>query len=332
MTYDNDFGASGGQMGSTGAMGNTSVSAMFDSHDDAQRAVDRLVQAGIPMAQIRMVSGGTTGGSTTMTSQGDQDKGFWDSLSDFFFPDEDRYAYAEGLSRGGYLVTVTGLGSTQYETALDILDDEGSVDLDQRTESWRSEGWGGYESSSYATSRASGGTMDGGSMDGGAMGATTGGASMTAAQNEYGAQAGQMGIRSDEDVIPVVEESIRIGKRDTSHGRVRVRAYTVEEPVNKSVELRDERVEIERRPVDRPLTGAEAAFQDRTLEAEEYREEAVVQKEARVVEEIGLRKISDTHTETISDTVRRTEVEIEDERDAAGNLRRDTTGRDDRIV
>ena len=58
----------------------------------------------------------------------------------------------------------------------------------------------------------------------------------------------------------MVEEQISIGKRDTSHGRVRVRAYTVEEPVNETVELRDERVELERRAVDRVATGADAAF------------------------------------------------------------------------
>lgn len=297
MTYDNEIGTTGGRMG------NASVSAMFDSHDDAQRAVDRLVQAGIPMAQIRMVSGGPD--SATTTARADDDKGFWESLGDFFFPDEDRYAYAEGLSRGGYLVTVTGLGSSQYDSALDILDDEGSVDLDERVESWRSEGWGGYEASSYATGGA--------------------GASLT------GARTDRMDAPSDEEVIPVVEESIRVGKRDTSHGRVRVRAYTVEEPVSETVDLREERVEIERRPVDRAISGADAAFQDRTLEAEEYREEAVVQKEARVVEEIGLRKTSETHRETISDTVRRTEVEIEDDRDGLDATRRDPN-RDDRIV
>ncbi|WP_234855367.1 YsnF/AvaK domain-containing protein [Paracoccus everestensis] len=329
MTYDNDFGTTGGRMDTVGG---TSLSAMFDSHDDAQRAVDRLVQAGIPMAQVRMVSGGSASTTTTSTTRTDDDKGFWDSLSDFFFPDEDRYAYAEGLSRGGYLVTVTGLGSAQYDQALDILDDEGSVDLDERTESWRSEGWGGYETSDYATSAT------GGSLAGGAMGGSMAGGSLTGTrtgdldrQTEYGAQGSQMGIRSDDETIPVIEERIRIGKRDTSHGRVRVRAYTVEEPVNESVDLREERVEIERRPVDRAVSGADVAFQERTLEAEEYREEAVVQKEARVVEEIGLRKTSDTHTETVSDTVRRTEVEIEDDRDGSGTIRRDTD-RDDRIV
>lgn len=314
MTYDNEVGASSAQQ--MGTTGNRSVSAMFDSHDDAQRAVDRLVQAGVPMARIRMVSGGSD--SATATARTDEDKGFWDSLSDFFFPDEDRYAYAEGLSRGGYLVTVIGLGSAQYDTALDILDDEGSVNLDERVEKWRAEGWGGYESSSYA---ATGGSMAAGSM----TGARTGDLDT---QMEYGSRGD---ARSDEETIPVIEERIRVGKRDTSHGRVRVRAYTVEEPVTESIDLREERVEIERRPVDRAVSAADAAFQDRTLEAEEYREEAVVEKEARVVEEIGLRKTSDTHRETISDTVRRTEVEIEDDRDGLDTTRRDRD-RDDRIL
>ena len=66
----------------------------------------------------------------------------------------------------------------------------------------------------------------------------------------------------------------------------------VEEPVNESVDLLEERVEIARRLVDHEVTSADTAFQDRTIEREEYREEAVVQKEARVVEEIGLRKTS----------------------------------------
>lgn len=291
MTYDNDVGA----------MGSSSVSAMFDSQAEAQRAVDRLVDAGIPSARIRQVAGEAR---STATRTDDHDKGFWDSLGDFFFPDEDRYTYAEGLSRGGYLVTVTGLSGAEYETALDILDDEGSVDLDEREASWRSEGWSGYESSSYA---AAGGA---------AHGAVAGGYDDAAALRRDTAHGRDM---TDEESIPVVEERLRVGKRETSHGRVRVRAYTVEEPVSETVELREQHVEIERRPVDRAVSGADA-FQDRTIEAEEYREEAVVQKEARVVEEIGLRKTTDTHQETVSDTVRRTEVEIEKD----GDVNRDT--------
>jgi stress response protein YsnF len=77
--------------------------------------------------------------------------------------------------------------------------------------------------------------------------------------------------------------------------------------------------------VDRPLTDADAAFRDRTIEAEEHAEQAVVGKEARVTEEISLRKDSADRQETVTDTVRKTEVEIEDDR--AERERRDLNRR-----
>ena len=82
-------------------------------------------------------------------------------------------------------------------------------------------------------------------------------------------------------------------------------------------------MEIERRPVDRALGAGKSAFEDRTIEAEEHAEEAIVSKEARVTEEIGLRREGQERTETVSDSVRRTEVEVEDERDN----KRDEVGR-----
>jgi len=274
MTYNTDIGTSGA----------TSISALFDSRADADMAIARLNQADIPSSQIRMEEGSAGTATAATTSATHEDKGFWDKLSDYFFPDEDRYSYAEGLSRGGFLVTVTGLSTAEYDTVLDILDDDGTVNLAEREESWRSEGWGGYEGSPYST---------------GTSGL---------------AEAATDRTLRDDETIPVMEERLRVGKRDTSHGRVRVRAYTVEEPVSESIDLREDRVELERHPVDRAVTAGDA-FQDRTIEAEEYREEAVVSKDARVVEEVGLRKTSDSHRETISDTVRHTEVEVEDDRD-----------------
>jgi uncharacterized protein (TIGR02271 family) len=129
-----------------------------------------------------------------------------------------------------------------------------------------------------------------------------------------------------EEVIPVAEERLRVGKRDVSHGRVRVRSYVVETPVEEQVTLREERVAVERRPADRALGDAERAFQERTIEAEERGEEAVVSKQARVTEEVVVRKEAEQRTETVSDTVRQTEVEVEDER---GN-RSSGTGTTDR--
>ena len=101
-------------------------------------------------------------------------------------------------------------------------------------------------------------------------------------------------------MIPIYEERLDVGKREVSHGRLRVRSYVVETAV------------------DRAVSAADALFQGRTFELEEFAEEAVVSKQARVVEEISLRKEVHDRTETIHDTVRHTEVEIEDGRTAAG--------------
>lgn len=95
---------------------------------------------------------------------------------------------------------------------------------------------------------------------------------------------------NQDEVIPVVDERLVVGKRDVNLGRVRVRSYVREEGVSANVDLHDERVTIERRPVDHVLSDGDVAFRDRTIEAEEHAEEAVIGKEARVIEEISLRK------------------------------------------
>ena len=114
-----------------------------------------------------------------------------------------------------------------------------------------------------------------------------------------------------EEVIPVYEEQLRVGKREVGRGSVRVRSYVVETPVQEQVQLHEERVEIERRPVDRPATAADIgaeAFRDRTIEVTATAEEAVVAKDTRVKEEIIVRKEEEERTQTVRDTVRRTEL------------------------
>ena len=120
--------------------------------------------------------------------------------------------------------------------------------------------------------------------------------------------------RADGDVVQAAEEELRVGKRDVGRGSVRVRSYVTERPVEEQVDLRQERVTIERRPVDREVAPGEATFAERTIEAVERGEEAVVSKVARVTEEIGLRKDVDHETETVRDTVRKQEIEVEDDR------------------
>ena len=117
--------------------------------------------------------------------------------------------------------------------------------------------------------------------------------------------------------IPIIEERLEVGKREVESGGVRVRARTVETPVHKEVELRDERVDVERRPVNERISDkdASALFRNREVEMTAHGEKAVVGKEARVKEELVVSKESGSHTERIDDTVRHTEVDVDRKRD-----------------
>ena len=119
--------------------------------------------------------------------------------------------------------------------------------------------------------------------------------------------------RADDETVQVTEEELDVGTREVERGGVRIRSYVTEEPVQEDVTVRDETIHVDRRPVDRTVSEAEAddAFRERSIEMSETDEEVVVGKRARVIEEIGLSKEVDERTETVSDTVRRTDVEVE---------------------
>jgi len=117
----------------------------------------------------------------------------------------------------------------------------------------------------------------------------------------------------DEVRIPVVEEELKVGKREVEQGGVRVTTRVEEVPVNEQVTLREEHVSVDRQRVDRPVTDADlAALQSGSFEVREHREEVVVDKQARIVEEVVINKDVDTHTETIQDTVRSTDVNVQE--------------------
>jgi len=112
--------------------------------------------------------------------------------------------------------------------------------------------------------------------------------------------------------IPVIEEELQVGKRTVETGGVRLRSRIVERPVEESLRLREERVYVDRTPVNRLVTGDELnSFKEGTIELTETAEVPVVSKEAYVKEEVRLGKDVSEREETIHETVRSTEVNVE---------------------
>jgi stress response protein YsnF len=191
-------------------------------------------------------------------------------------PEEHAHRYAEGVRRGGALVTVTA-DDRDAARVESILDKHEPVDVDERHQSWKQSGWSRFDEKA-----------------------------------EPYAAAGER-----ETVIPVVEEKVKVGKREAEGGRVRIRSFMREEPVSEQVRLHQEKVHVERRPASGAVTGD--AFKERSFDVVERSEEPVVSKEARVKEELVVRKEKQDKVETVRDTVRKTEVEVDrDGRSTAG--------------
>lgn len=113
--------------------------------------------------------------------------------------------------------------------------------------------------------------------------------------------------------IPVVEESLNVGKREVESGGARIRSRIIEKPVEESIRLREEHVVVNRRPADREISQTDLQnFQPGEMEITEHSEVPIVGKQARVVEEVEIGKTVSEREETIRDTVRSTDVDVEE--------------------
>jgi uncharacterized protein (TIGR02271 family) len=206
------------------------------------------------------------------------------ALIDLGIPEESAHMYAESVRRGNALVAAQ-VEDNRVQEATRIMQHSGLIDIEREATGWRSSGWSRFDENAH--------TIDQRRMRGDGNGHAT---------------------RHDveDETIEVVEEDVHIGKRQVESGGVRVTSHMREVPVEEEVRLREEHVNIERRPVNRPATEADMKnFREGSIEVRETHEEAVVGKEARVVEEIHVSKDVDERTEKVRDTVRRTDVEVE---------------------
>jgi len=119
-------------------------------------------------------------------------------------------------------------------------------------------------------------------------------------------------VATDENVIEVIEEELEVGKQAVERGRMRIYNVVTERDVTQNVALRDETIRVQRRPVNRTVAISDDLFKDRSYEMIEMDEIALVSKTARVVEEVVIGKEVAEKIETIKETLRRQDVEIEE--------------------
>lgn len=114
------------------------ITALFDTRADADAGGERLRHAGVDAAHIQVLD--QTAHTTAGAHSTKEDKGMWAAIKNVFLPDADRHAYEEGVRRGGFLLSAD-VDDDQTPAAVKALEEANSVDLDDRSQQWRTDGW-----------------------------------------------------------------------------------------------------------------------------------------------------------------------------------------------
>jgi uncharacterized protein (TIGR02271 family) len=120
-----------------------------------------------------------------------------------------------------------------------------------------------------------------------------------------------------DDAMTRSEEELHVGTAERETGRVRLRKYVVEDEVTQTVPVRREEIRVEREPV----TGANAddaldgpAISEEEHEVVLHEEQVVTEKRAVPKERVRLEKDAVTEEATVSETVRKEAIDVDDER------------------
>jgi len=261
---------------------------VFDDKASAESAMRELQAKGVPqnhinvMANAEALADGRQEGS--VMSWVERVDRWFNSL---FESEEDRgtaHHYAEALRRGHYLVTAD-VEDPMVDRAVAVMNHNGAVDIQRRSEHWKDTGYTG--------------TFDRAAPP------------YTPEQRARELATYQQKEGASRQSIDVVQEELAIGKRVVQRGGVRIHSYVEERPVEEVVRLREERINVQRVPVNRPAVAGDLPFQERTIDVMAMGEEPIVEKRARVVEEVVVGKDVEQRDQTIKETVRRRDVQIE---------------------
>lgn len=259
------------------------IVAVYDTEAHAVEAVRDLEAAHVPLEAISRHAGTEPVSGSAVSgasSAGGQD--FWSSLFGGE-PDHDTAVYDRSLESGSSVVTVK-VPDEHVDGVTRILERHQPIDIDERAASL-----------GLGANRTPGAVAD------------------TQVSHETAFRNG------GEEVITLSEEQLTVGKRLVNRGTAHIRRFVVETPVEENVTLHSERVSIDRRPASAGTRVDDADFTDRTIEVAETDEEALVAKTARVREEVIVRKEGSDRVETVRDTARRQDVEIERDRDSTNH-------------
>jgi uncharacterized protein (TIGR02271 family) len=260
--------------------------AAFDTKDHAMAAVNALKTGGFHSDDISIVDGARLAGGKGVAPNAAKSIGLWQWL----FGDVAKYeanVYAQTVNEGGTVVSVR-VPPDQVAQAAGILDLHNPININDRAIT------AGFAPVAHVETAAK----------------TIAAATPLAAAQSVAVTPKLAEVHGD--TLRLAEEQLQVGKKMVETGRTRVRRFTTESDVAQDVTLHEEHAEVLRKALaQQPAQLADIDWADGTLEVVETKEQALVNKVARLVEEVSLRRKGDDHVETIHEKLRRQQAEVE---------------------
>jgi uncharacterized protein (TIGR02271 family) len=278
------------------------IVTLFDTAEHAEIAKRHLELAGFSSGDISIASKNTLGD----TGETLREPGLWHKLFGSDIQKHEASVYGNTVEAGGVVLTLRAADS-DVPKAMGILHEHQAVDVERRA----------AERGLIGTAAAAAGAAAGDVRRGVASTA----ASTPAAAASTSAPAASAGptprvaaaisTGNRDEVLRLAEEQLNVGKRLVEQGTTRIRRFVTEKPVEQKVTLHEEHAEVVRRAVANPASLGEIDWEERTIEVRETAEEAVVSKTAHITEEVVIGKTGSDREQTVRDTVRRQQVEVE---------------------
>jgi uncharacterized protein (TIGR02271 family) len=254
------------------------IVTLFDTTEHAEAARRNLETAGFPAGEMSVVSNKTL----TTAGQALREPGMWHRLFGRDIEQHEATVYGRTVEAGGVVLTLR-VPETDIPRAMGILNAHKVVDVQDRA------------------------------VEHGLISAAA--AAAVAPPFIKSAVAATIASPvSKEQVLRLAEEQLVVGKKMVEDGTTRIRRFVTEKPVEAQVTLHEEHAQVVRRAVSDPNFLKDIDWSDQTIEVTETAEQAVVSKSSRIAEEVVISKEGSDRTETVRDTVRRQQVEVERER------------------
>jgi uncharacterized protein (TIGR02271 family) len=253
------------------------IVTLFDTTEHAQAARTNLQHAGFSDQDMSLVGNKELPKSLTAL----REPGFWHRIFGGEIEQHEATVYARAVESGGVVLTVRA-AEEDVPKAMGILNQHNLVDVKDRA-------------------------VDSGIISKAAGAALAAPAAVAAAvpAKPIVADLGQ------KEVIRLAEEHLDVGKRLVEKGTTRIRRFVTEKPVEAQVTLHEEHAEVVRRAVSDPDYVKDIDWSDSTVEVRETAEQAIISKSAHIAEEVVVGRAGSDRVETVRDTVRRQEVEVE---------------------